>query len=132
MFHGPVGEVEYCGMVEKAVTLSVRTTLCAEAVPVLVRTIVYVSSAPALIGLGEAVLLIDTSLLAFTFILIEQDAVFPQASVAVQVTVVSPSLNTALLSVVPVPVVAPDIVYKSAGIPQLSVAVAFQLVPECT
>ena len=53
------------------------------------------------------------------------------ASRAVQVTVVRPGLNETVLSVVPVPVVAPDSEYEREETGQLSVAVAFQPVPEC-
>jgi hypothetical protein len=52
------------------------------------------------------------------------------ASRAVQVTVVTPVLKATLFSVVPVPVVAPDSVYVRVLPGQLSVAMAFQPVPE--
>ena len=57
--------------------------------------------------------------------------VFPKPSVAVQVTVVVPTLKPTPFSVVPVPVVAPVKAYVTEFSVQLSVAVAFHAVPEC-
>jgi hypothetical protein len=54
------------------------------------------------------------------------------ASRAFHVTVVNPELKAILLSVVPVPVVAPVRVYVSDETEQLSVAVAFQPMPVWT
>jgi hypothetical protein len=58
-----------------------------------------------------------------------QEAVLLAASVAVHVTVVSPALKATLLSVLPVPVVAPASVYESETPEQLSMAVASHPVP---
>ena len=58
-----------------------------------------------------------------------QLAVLLAASVAVQVMVVVPLLNSTPASVVPVPVVAPVNVYDSEVTAQLSVAVALNSVP---
>ena len=58
--------------------------------------------------------------------------VLPQASVAIAVTVVTPELNTTLLSEARLlPVVAPLRLCITFGLLQLSVAVAFHAVPVC-
>ena len=56
---------------------------------------------------------------------------FPEPSVTVHVTSVVPRLNTWLLRLVPVPVVAPESAYAIDATVQLSLAVAFHAVPEC-
>lgn len=60
----------------------------------------------------------------------EHEALFPQLSVTVQVTIVTPSLKVMLFNVdVPFAVVAPDNAKEKEGVPQLSVATASQEVP---
>jgi hypothetical protein len=57
--------------------------------------------------------------------------VLPELSVAVQVTVVVPKLNTTPAKEVPVPLLTPDNAYCKDVSVQLSDAVASQAVPEC-
>ena len=71
-------------------------------------------------------------ILSVTVTVYEHVTALVTPSVAVQVTVVIPLLKAILFKVVPVPEVTPLNVYVSDVTPQLSVAVAFQSVPDLT
>jgi hypothetical protein len=81
-------------------------------------------------GQTEAGPVIEHGSFRITVTVKPQSAVFPELSVALHVTLVTPVLKDCPLSVVPVPVVAPVKIYTKLASPQLSEAAAFQSVPE--